>query len=114
MKSLGGKEDFQQLLSSYDTWLFDCDGVLWHGDRLIDGAVEVLKFLRSQSMWLWFDLHPDHSLKFQSDKSIIFVTNNATKSRKSYKSKFDKLGVEAHVVGELSLASGNLDRSEPT
>lgn len=29
---------------------------------------------------------------------MLFVTNNATKSRKSYKGKFDKLGVEAHVV----------------
>ena len=29
---------------------------------------------------------------------MLFVTNNATKSRKSYKTKFDKLGVEAHVV----------------
>ncbi|CAL1709743.1 unnamed protein product [Somion occarium] len=27
----------------------------------------------------------------------MFVTNNATKSRKSYKTKFDKLGVQAHV-----------------
>jgi 4-nitrophenyl phosphatase len=27
----------------------------------------------------------------------VFVTNNATKSRKSYKTKFDVLGVEAHV-----------------
>ncbi|KIJ28294.1 hypothetical protein M422DRAFT_189909, partial [Sphaerobolus stellatus SS14] len=70
---------YEKLLSSYDTWLFDCDGVLWHGDRLIEGALEVLSYLRSQN------------------KSIIFVTNNATKSRKSYKGKFDKLGVQAHV-----------------
>ncbi|KAG8803183.1 hypothetical protein FRC17_006231, partial [Serendipita sp. 399] len=30
-------------------------------------------------------------------KSVIFVTNNATKSRKDYKGKFDKLGVQAEV-----------------
>ena len=42
-------ERYQELLDKYDTWMFDCDGVLWHGDRLIDGAVEVLQFLRSQS-----------------------------------------------------------------
>lgn len=29
---------------------------------------------------------------------MLFVTNNATKSRKTYKKKFDDLGVEAHVV----------------
>lgn len=32
------------------------------------------------------------------EKQIVFVTNNATKSRKTYKKKFDHLGVEAHVV----------------
>lgn len=32
------------------------------------------------------------------EKHIIFVTNNATKSRRSYKGKFDKLGVQAEVV----------------
>lgn len=32
------------------------------------------------------------------EKQIIFVTNNATKSRKNYKGKFDKLGIEAYVV----------------
>lgn len=35
---------------------------------------------------------------FGQDKKVVFVTNNATKSRKSYKTKFDQLGVEAHVV----------------
>jgi len=32
------------------------------------------------------------------EKSIIFVTNNATKSRREYKKKFDKLGIDATVV----------------
>lgn len=34
---------------------------------------------------------------------MLFVTNNATKSRKNYKKKFDSLGVEAHVVRALLL-----------
>ncbi|KAK7683582.1 hypothetical protein QCA50_013420 [Cerrena zonata] len=76
---LSVKQDYESLLDKYDTWLFDCDGVLWEGDRLIDGAIEVLQLLREKK------------------KSVLFVTNNATKSRKSYKTKFDKLGVEAHV-----------------
>jgi len=42
-------ERYQELLDKYDTWMFDCDGVLWRGDRLIDGAAEVLHILRSQS-----------------------------------------------------------------
>lgn len=43
-------EEYASLLSLYDTWLFDCDGVLWNGDELIDGAVQVLEMLRQQSI----------------------------------------------------------------
>ncbi|KIJ16507.1 hypothetical protein PAXINDRAFT_75590 [Paxillus involutus ATCC 200175] len=76
---LSSKEDYEALLEKYDTWMFDCDGVLWHGDRPIEGAVEVLDILRKRG------------------KRLLFVTNNASKSRKSYKGKFDQLGVEARV-----------------
>lgn len=38
--------DYITLLDKYDTWMFDCDGVLWHGDTLIDGATDVLDILR--------------------------------------------------------------------
>ncbi|TFK32407.1 HAD-like domain-containing protein [Crucibulum laeve] len=76
---LSSPDDYSKLLDDYDTWMFDCDGVLWRGDHLIEGVVEVLDILRSRK------------------KKVIFVTNNATKSRKSYKGKFDQLGVEAHV-----------------
>ncbi|KIP03289.1 hypothetical protein PHLGIDRAFT_111085 [Phlebiopsis gigantea 11061_1 CR5-6] len=76
---LSTKADYEGLLQSYDTWLFDCDGVLWQGTQLIPGAKEVLAFLR------------------KSGKAVIFVTNNATQSRKMYKGKFEKLGIDAHV-----------------
>ncbi|KAF8624741.1 hypothetical protein AX17_007072 [Amanita inopinata Kibby_2008] len=76
---LSTPRDFASLFDNYDTWMFDCDGVIWRGDHVIDGVIEVLHFLRSQR------------------KKVIFVTNNATKSRKSYKAKFDQLGVEVHV-----------------
>jgi len=70
-------DDVSKLLE-YDTFLFDCDGVLWQGDVLIPGAKEALAFLRQQK------------------KRIIFVTNNASKSRRAYKKKFDVLGIEAY------------------
>ncbi|KAH8827119.1 2-phosphoglycolate phosphatase [Flagelloscypha sp. PMI_526] len=66
-------------LQEHDTWMFDCDGVLWQGDHLVPGAKEVLQLLRAQK------------------KQVLFVTNNATKSRRAYKKKFDDLGIEAHV-----------------
>jgi len=49
MKTLQSQTDYSALLDAYDTWLFDCDGVLWHGDRLIDGALDVLALLRKHS-----------------------------------------------------------------
>ncbi|KZT00721.1 2-phosphoglycolate phosphatase [Laetiporus sulphureus 93-53] len=78
-KRLSSAQDYQRLLDRYDTWLLDCDGVLWQGDRLVDGVPEVLNLLRERK------------------KKIFFVTNNATKSRKNYKKKFDQLGVAAEV-----------------
>lgn len=51
MKDLVSKEDYGRLIQDYDTWVFDCDGVLWHGDNLIEGTVEVLSYLRSQSSY---------------------------------------------------------------
>ena len=97
---LSSKKDYESLFDKYDTWMFDCDGVLWHGDRLINGAIDVLRILRSKSGWI----HHFHDLisHYSSDKKVLFVTNNATKSRREYKKKFDQLGVEAHVVSTPS------------
>jgi len=64
---------------SYDHFLFDCDGVIWHGDELIEGVADVLKLLRGRG------------------KTLIFVTNNATKTRESLKAKFDKLKIQADI-----------------
>jgi hypothetical protein len=47
---LSSTQDYAALLDRYDTWMFDCDGVLWQGDRAIDGVVDVLALLRRKSM----------------------------------------------------------------
>lgn len=65
-----------ELLDSVDVFIFDCDGVIWKGDSLIDSVPAVLEMLRKMG------------------KRIFFVTNNSTKSRKGYKSKFDSLGLD--------------------
>ena len=46
-------EDYENVLDAYDTWLFDCDGVLWHDDHLMDGVVDVLEFLRRKSTFFF-------------------------------------------------------------
>lgn len=94
------RDQYEALVDRYDTWLFDCDGVLWNGDRPVDGAKEVLEMLRRKSartILSGYVLAADLDLS-GLDKSIIFVTNNATKSRRKYKKKFDDLGIDATVV----------------
>ncbi|KAK1310005.1 Phosphoglycolate phosphatase 2 [Acorus calamus] len=70
--------DFNELLDSVEAFLFDCDGVIWKGDRLVDEVPRTLEMLRSKG------------------KKIVFVTNNSMKSRKQYASKFCKLGLEVN------------------
>ncbi|KAL0793332.1 hypothetical protein Bca101_064709 [Brassica carinata] len=88
--------NFKSLFDSVDTFLFDCDGVIWKGDTLIDGVSQTLDLLRSKG------------------KNIVFVTNNSMKSRRQYAEKFQSLGLtsvtQVYVIGgegileELQLA----------
>ncbi|XP_044481600.1 phosphoglycolate phosphatase 1A, chloroplastic-like [Mangifera indica] len=64
-----------ELMDSVETFIFDCDGVIWKGDKLIDGVPETLDMLRAKG------------------KRLVFITNNSTKSRKQYGKKFETLGL---------------------
>ncbi|XP_010929041.2 phosphoglycolate phosphatase 2 [Elaeis guineensis] len=66
----------RSLVESIDAFLFDCDGVIWKGDKLIEGVPEALQALRSMG------------------KKLVFVTNNSRKSRKQYAKKFAALGLD--------------------
>ncbi|XP_024970026.1 phosphoglycolate phosphatase 1B, chloroplastic-like [Cynara cardunculus var. scolymus] len=68
-------ENADALIDSVETFIFDCDGVIWKGDSLIEGVPETLELLRSKG------------------KRLVFVTNNSTKSRKQYGKKFESLGL---------------------
>ncbi|KAH2749415.1 hypothetical protein KXW10_006120 [Aspergillus fumigatus] len=76
-RKLSTPSDYAELLCRYDTWLFDCDGVIWSGDHATEGASKAIDFLR------------DH------EKRVVFVTNNAARSRKMLKTKFDRLRIAA-------------------
>ncbi|AQK44459.1 Phosphoglycolate phosphatase 1A chloroplastic [Zea mays] len=78
-------EDADALIDSVETFIFDCDGVIWKGDKLIDGVPETLDLLRSKG------------------KRLVFVTNNSTKSRKQYGRKFETLGLSVDETGRGSL-----------
>ncbi|CAK9869455.1 unnamed protein product [Sphagnum jensenii] len=68
--------DASKLIDSAKTFIFDCDGVIWKGDKLINGVPETLDMLHSMG------------------KKLVFVTNNSTKSRKQYGKKFESLGLD--------------------
>jgi len=67
------KENISNFINSYDTFMFDCDGVLWAGDSIIDRANLVINHLK------------------KIGKNVFLVTNNSTKSTETYKEKCDKL-----------------------
>ncbi|WWC60953.1 uncharacterized protein I303_103530 [Kwoniella dejecticola CBS 10117] len=73
------REEYQKLIDSVDTFLLDCDGVIYHGPKVVPGVKIVLDMFREQG------------------KKIIFVTNNGTKSRRKLKETFDKLGLGATI-----------------
>ena len=54
------------LVKKYDYFLFDCDGVLWHGDSEIKGSFKALKYIQS---------HPG--------KEIFLITNNSSRLRET-------------------------------
>jgi phosphoglycolate phosphatase len=67
-------EDIKTFFGSFDTVLSDCDGVLWQGPDAIPGSPEMIHKFRDMG------------------KKVIYVTNNATKSRKEYVTKCTDLG----------------------
>ncbi|EOA16821.1 hypothetical protein CARUB_v10005042mg, partial [Capsella rubella] len=71
-------ENADELIDSVETFIFDCDGVIWKGDSLIEGVPETLDMLRAKG------------------KRLVFVTNNSTKSRKQYGKKFETLGLNVN------------------
>ncbi|KAG0634149.1 HAD-like domain-containing protein, partial [Tuber brumale] len=63
----------------FQIFLFDCDGVLWQGATLLPRTAETIAHLRSLG------------------KQLLFVTNNSTKSRTTYQTKLQGLGIPCGV-----------------
>ena len=70
---------FTQILDQYDVFIFDCDGVLWNGEHRLDRAFTTLNILK------------------EKNKSVFFITNNSTKSRKKYSHKIEDFGYKANI-----------------
>lgn len=85
-------------LREFKNFLLDLDGTIYLGDRLIEGAAEFLSVLEKQG------------------KKALFLTNNSSKDRFSYRDKLRELGID--VSPEQIFTSGEataiyLNREKP-
>lgn len=77
----------RNLLEAKDFILFDCDGVIWHGEKAITGAAKVVSSL------------------IQHGKNVVFVTNNSTRPRENYVHKFCRLGFTDVMLDQIFSSS---------
>ncbi len=63
----------------YSAYLFDLDGTIYLGDKLLPGAAETIAGLRA------------------AGKRTIFLSNNPTKTRQQYAAKLSELGIPTQV-----------------
>ena len=74
-------------MHNYQYFFFDMDGVIWKGDEPIQRASDTINQL------------------IQNNKKIIYITNNSTKSRKSYIEKLKKFNLNAEIDNVYSSSS---------
>ncbi|XP_065186002.1 glycerol-3-phosphate phosphatase-like [Sycon ciliatum] len=70
-------ENVSEIIEDIDTFLFDCDGVIWKDTEVIPGVPEALDSLRKRG------------------KRVLFVSNNSTRTRPEYTAKMAKMGISA-------------------
>lgn len=60
-------------------YICDMDGVIYHGDRLVDGAKEFVDWLKNEG------------------KKFLFLTNSSAKSPVELKRKLARMGIEVEA-----------------
>jgi 4-nitrophenyl phosphatase len=74
------EQNAKSLLNDHDTFLFDCDGVLWNLPDIFPGAVDLLNYLTEKG------------------KRLFFVTNNSTKTQDDCAKGLNAIGYHAKPV----------------
>ncbi|CAF1454632.1 unnamed protein product [Adineta steineri] len=67
----------ETIINDHDTFLFDCDGVLWCSPTVLPGAIELLNYLTTLG------------------KRVLFVTNNSLKTQKGFAQWLNEIGYQA-------------------
>ena len=70
MQEIINKDRINSIIDETETFIFDCDGVLWYGNKSIEGAVKFVNELKRR------------------EKNVYFVTNNNTKTNKLVTRKY--------------------------
>ncbi|OXM85685.1 HAD-IIA family hydrolase [Paenibacillus rigui] len=73
-------------VTDFDGYLFDLDGTVLLGDQLLPGVLEALGALR------------------KAGKTILFLTNTTTRTRRECQLRLQRLGLEAHLDEMLTAA----------
>ncbi|CAG5127591.1 unnamed protein product [Candidula unifasciata] len=77
MAHLINESKAKEIVQNVDNFLFDCDGVLWDGNGVIQGSLDVVLKLK------------------QMGKKVFYVTNNSSSSRQDYVKKCKDYGFPA-------------------
>lgn len=72
-------KDAVRPIGSYKGFLCDLDGTLYLSDRVLPGAVEMIDRLRA------------------TDRRVVFLSNNPTRTRDEYRAKLERLGIPASI-----------------
>jgi len=67
-------------LTDKQGYICDMDGVIYHGDRLVEGTKEFVDWLKEKG------------------KRFLFLTNSSAKSPKELKQKLSRMGIETALV----------------
>jgi phosphoglycolate/pyridoxal phosphate phosphatase family enzyme len=77
----------QKFVDNIDIFIFDCDGVFWRGQQVIDRANDVLNHLKILN------------------KKVYFITNNSRKSRSGMLKHFHELGLMNVELSQILTSS---------
>ena len=78
------------------SFVFDMDGVIYHGSRLIPGALDFVERLRSLG-----------------GHKFLFLTNNSQWTPRDLKHKLEQMGIAVDEVGVPHLGAGDRGLPQP-
>jgi 4-nitrophenyl phosphatase len=79
-------------------FIFDMDGTIYLGDKFIDGAVDLLEYLKN------------------SGRQFVLLTNNSSKNSGTYREKLKRMGYEVEESGIFTSGEAtriHINRSKP-